>query len=147
MIIAFSGSEKFTLETPGLKVCLTNIFKDLPKDTQINVGGCIGLDEIVQVMAYDLGFHVHAVIPANRSKVFEGWKLFCTTCKEMEKDTSYRNRNEEMVRPCDILYAFPEGRERSFPRSGTWLTIRIARSYGKVVKIFLVGRNNATTNV
>tara|TARA_Y100000310_G_C20571682_1_gene758371 strand:+ start:196 stop:669 length:474 start_codon:yes stop_codon:yes gene_type:complete len=44
---------------------------------------------------------------------------------------SYRRRNEELVKKCDELYAFPA--KKSHNRSGTWMTIRIAQKAGKEV--------------
>lgn len=39
----------------------------------------------------------------------------------------FRPRNELLVAHCDLLRAYPEGHEEAHLRSGTWMTVRIAR--------------------
>lgn len=53
--------------------------------------------------------------------------------------SAYRARNEEVVRLSDALLAFPEGSEEDHPRSGTWMTVRLARKAGKPVKVYELG--------
>jgi len=45
---------------------------------------------------------------------------------------SYRLRNTELVLDADILWAFPK--KGNYPRSGTWMTVNIAKNFNKSSK-------------
>jgi hypothetical protein len=47
----------------------------------------------------------------------------------------YRARDADLARACDVLWAFPEGPEHNYPRSGTWMTVRMARRAGVPVVV------------
>jgi hypothetical protein len=47
----------------------------------------------------------------------------------------YLARNKDIVDSTDVLLAAPEGEERSYPRSGTWATVRYAKARGKLVLV------------
>lgn len=56
-----------------------------------------------------------------------------------DRDSSamaYRKRNHFIVELADALIAFPEGPEESHRRSGTWMTVRMAREKGIPVRVF-----------
>jgi len=44
-------------------------------------------------------------------------------------------RNRDIVAASDALLAAPEGPEASYPRSGTWATVRMARRAGLPIQI------------
>jgi len=96
-------------------------------------GGAVGVDAIAARVWTRLGGVVHTVLPGNRKAVDADWDRFCTTHEALAVGTSYRARNERMVALADAVLGFPlhpeqDGRSR---RSGTWMTLRIARRVGK----------------
>lgn len=112
----------------------------LPPDATVVTGACIGVDALVARMAHGGRRHVHTIVPAGRSRVDPYWRQHCNTFEEMPPGTDYRARNERIVELSDRLVAFPEYPEdhhRSH-RSGTWMTVRIARRAGKPVEVVVL---------
>lgn len=97
-------------------------------------GDCIGADERAHKMFYTLrhyyGSHAPIIVhpPANESKrAFLGrWAKNV----EVRPAKEYLTRNSDIVRECDVLIAVPRSRDEIL-RSGTWATVRCARSEGK----------------
>ena len=140
MKVAFTGSAR-TL-THRQKITITARIENLPKDTLIVTGACIGVDAFVARVAFKLGLVVHTVVPANRSKVDPDWRLFATTFEEMPEGSSYRDRNTRMVELAkDLLIGYPEtetnGRDIG---SGSWMTIRIAQRRGRHIEVLPLDR-------
>lgn len=109
----------------------------LPDGTLVVTGGCIGVDDYVAYLAHRYGFKVHGVIPADRSRVPPGWRDIYDTYEQMPMGSTYRQRDERLVEISDRLIALPllpEDAPQS-RRSGTWMTVRIARSTGKSVEV------------
>ena len=79
------------------------------------------------------------VIPADRSQTDPWWEPVIArggsvTLIEMPPDTSYADRNTEIVHQSDAIVgfpAYPENDQRSL-RSGTWQTVRMAERAGVV---------------
>lgn len=101
-------------------------------------GACIGVDAYVGRRLVDLYPEANheVLVPFKRGKVDEWWPPYVAlgysiTVIEMPADTDFRYRNTKLVeRGNDLLVPFPEygeddGRSK---RSGTWMTVRIARA-------------------
>jgi predicted Rossmann-fold nucleotide-binding protein len=132
--VGFTGTRRLGAEQ---RERVREIVCALPANTRIVVGGCIGVDDFVAWIARNDGQWVHGVIPADRSRVAPGWEDVCDTFEEMAPGTDYRARNQRIVELSDRIIAFPEAAEddpRS-RRSGTWMTVRIARRAGKPVHV------------
>lgn len=140
--VAFTGTRRFL--TGDERIRVAEIIRALPKGTRIVTGGCVGLDAFVAYYAHACGYHVHTIVPADRSRVDPGWRQNCTTFKEMPKGTTYRDRNVEIVSELteedDTLYGVPDHDEHEAEswRSGTWQTIRLARKAGKPVDVHVL---------
>lgn len=88
-------------------------------------GDCIGADEQFHNLARLNGLTVHGHPPINPNK-----RAFCEfDSKEEEKD--YIPRNHDIVDAVDWMIACPMGYKEEL-RSGTWSTIRYARSVGRI---------------
>lgn len=100
-------------------------------------GGCIGGDAFIGRYLYACrpeAEHV-VVVPADRSRVDSWWldaRGPAVTLIEMPAGTSYADRNAQLVAEGNAVYGFPAYPEfdRRSLRSGTWMTIRMARKVG-----------------
>lgn len=132
--VGFTGTQN--LSTKDYET-VRSIVLSLPSDIRVVVGGCIGVDDYVAYVAFNSGYHVHAIIPFNRSKVAPDWRDYCTTYEEMPEGTDYRDRNtrivEEVTDRLIAIAGYPENDPQS-RRSGTWMTVRIARRANKLVE-------------
>jgi hypothetical protein len=87
-------------------------------------GDCIGADADFHVITKSLGFVVHGHPPINPSK-----RALCSF-DSMEEEEKYIERNHDIVDVVDWMIACPSGYKEEL-RSGTWATIRYARSLYK----------------
>jgi hypothetical protein len=92
-------------------------------------GSCIGADFEVAVIARKLGMHIESH-PANDVPAHK--------VADAPADIRYpprraKARNQEIVNLCDRLVAAPRGPEKSNLRSGTWMTVRMARRAKKPI--------------
>lgn len=86
-------------------------------------GSCMGKDQAAHFIALSLGFIVVVHPPLDRS-----FEAHCVG-QECRERLPYKMRNQAIANICDILLAvpdFPEEHSLS-TRSGTWMTIRMAR--------------------
>jgi predicted Rossmann-fold nucleotide-binding protein len=136
MQIAFTGSRNYQPATDDEKV-LTVLY-GISRNAFLVTGGCIGVDAAVARIGTQMGFRVHTILPADRSRVDPEWRIWCDTFEEMPQGTSYKDRNVRLVVLADSLIAFPSQPEtHNGPRgSGTWQTVRLARRANKVVTIY-----------
>lgn len=113
---------------------IVSALENIPLDTIIVTGGCVGVDARVAKLAHSKGFHVHTILPANRSRVDPHWREHCTT---FEEASTYRDRNARIVKRSRRIIAVPEHDEHDprSRRSGTWQTVRIARNAHKPVRV------------
>ena len=89
-------------------------------------GGCVGADAFVGKEAHDLGFRVHTILPDDRSQVATDWDEWSDS---HEAGGGYRERNKRIVLRSALLFAvadYPE-RDGHSRRSGSWMTVRMAR--------------------
>lgn len=132
--VGFTGTRRVR---PGDEAVLARIVGALGA-VRVVTGGCVGVDAVVAALAHQRGLHVHTVLPANRAQVDPRWREHCRTYEKMPDGTDYRGRNERLVRLSDRLVAVldrPYGRN---VRSGTEMTINIARRSGKRVDIHVL---------
>jgi hypothetical protein len=93
---------------------------------ELHHGDCIGGDNELDTFAKELGILrvIHPPLKeAKRAHCERKGGLYVLLA---QKD--YRPRNCDIVSACSRLLVFPQGPEESYPRSGTWMTYRIARN-------------------
>lgn len=123
MILGFTGTQQgMTLKQ---KERLSNIFRN-GKFTGFRHGGCIGADEQAHYLAiaHEVPVWVHPGVD-RKGNVSRRGKFEDAICVNVEK--FYLDRNKDIVNESDIMVATPHGFEEEL-RSGTWATIRYARS-------------------
>lgn len=146
MRVSTSGTR--AMMTTAQHVFITERILALPRGTVVVTGGCIGVDALIARVAYESGYlRVHAILPSDHRQVDQEWQRYCHTSYQMPPGTSYRQRDREVVHDGDNLLAFPmydewnhassTGDPRSI-RSGTWMTVRIARRLNKPVETFVL---------
>jgi hypothetical protein len=137
--VGFTGTRRSGIE---VERAIHRAFERIDADAQIITGGCIGADALVARYARSLAMLVHTIVPADRSRVDPDWRRFCTSFEEMPPGTDYRARNERIVECSTQLIAIPEYPEHDdrSRRSGTWMTVRIARRAGVGVMAYFVDR-------
>lgn len=111
---------------------MNEIYLQWGSDAHIITGACIGVDSIVARVATGLLLRHTAILPEKRGLVDKYWQVYCTDFVEFKG--SYKKRDEEIVRRSDLLFAFPSCDEKdhtgAYVRSGTWMTVRLARQKG-----------------
>ena len=96
-------------------------------------GDCIGADELAHEFASDIGYNVIIHPPEDKSK-----RAFCShdyNDIKILRPKAYLVRNIDIVNASNLLLAFPKDPNKEELRSGTWATIRYARSINKPVII------------
>jgi hypothetical protein len=94
-------------------------------------GDCIGADEEAHEIALGHGLKIVIHPPANTKK-----RAFCEDATDLRIEKSYLSRNKDIVLETEQLIAAP-GEEEEQTRSGTWSTVRYARSLKRVISIVL----------
>ena len=92
-------------------------------------GCCVGADEQAHRIAGRLNWPIVLHPPSNSSKT-----ALCPHPTHIMHAAPYLVRNRHIVNESDLLIAAPASREEEL-RSGTWATVRYARSVGKPVII------------
>lgn len=119
----------------------TRILRTLEGWRGFITGGCVGFDDFAgRTLVKLFPTHEHVIyVPANRTLVAAWWRgpeyRPFTQVREMNPGTTYRDRDQAMIDHGAALLAkpsHPEDDPRS-RRSGTWLTVRLARAAGKPV--------------
>lgn len=97
----------------------------------LHQGCCDGGDEQITIVAASLGIPIVAYPPTDK-------KLFSTLAYELSRtvmpEGPYLERNGRIVNACDMLIGAPKQKYEEL-RSGTWSTIRYARSLNKMMTI------------
>lgn len=113
----------------------------LPEGTTVVTGGCVGVDALIAETAYESGdLKVHTILPADHKAVDPKWREHCHTWRQMPAGTTYRDRDQAVVEESDNLLAFPLYKESDSRarRSGTWMTIRMARRAVQSIETFIL---------
>lgn len=100
---------------------------------EVHHGDCMGGDAWAHSIALGVSKHVVVHPPTNHR-----WRAFCdvTDIVTLRPPLPYLDRNRMIVESCDVLLALPYT-QQEVTRSGTWMTIRHARSRGKLVEVVL----------
>jgi|SaaInlStandDraft_4_1057021.scaffolds.fasta_scaffold34738_2 hypothetical protein len=122
----------------GLLEIMESIHPEVPE--RVVTGACVGVDEYIffWFRAYYPDVPQTVVFPADRKAVdltegevrVTGHTVVC-----MPPGTSYRQRNEKIVELSGMVGAFWTGQKRS----GTYMTMNIARKAGKIVPEYIFG--------
>ena|SRR5580765_2940059 len=134
--VAFTGARKIPRNGVDL---IVDVVARLPADTRVLHGGCLGADALVGRAAWERGLGVHVVLPGLDRFTHPDWARYCHSHEQLPGGSeSYRARNARLVALCDSLVAFPAWPERDSRslRSGTWMTVRLARAAGKPVTVY-----------
>ena len=123
--VGFTGSsEKHGGMTDAQKKTLTEKLKELKRNGAIEFhhGDCNGADADVHDIASKLGYETHVHPPDDSSqRAFKQGDV-------IHEEKPYKDRNKDIVNSSDIVLGAVRGDEKSYPRSGTWATLRYARN-------------------
>jgi hypothetical protein len=106
-------------------------------------GDCVGAD--VQADEIARYYAMTIVVHPPSSKVLRAFKQSSNGLTLAQKP--YRERNQDIVNACSILIACPDGPNIPGNRSGTWMTIRLARTAldeDKLDQIFVIHREGGS---
>lgn len=84
-------------------------------------GDCIGGDAEGHDIAKAIGYDIHIFPPS--ISTYRAWK---DDGAVIHRQGSYHARNQELVDRCQFLIVMPPGAQEDCPRSGTWMTYRMA---------------------
>jgi hypothetical protein len=98
-------------------------------DAALALGDATGVDSLAHAIGRRLGYTLHGHPPLKAE--FRAF-LEYDTCAQPQ---SYAVRDAAIVASADRLIAAPAAREADSPRSGTWLTVRYARTKGIPIRI------------
>lgn len=135
--VGISGSRRLR---PEGRAIIAQALEGVPFGTRLITGAAIGVDACVARLAPEYGLLVHTVVPANRRDVSPFWEERADSFELMPEGTAFRARNLRIVELSSRLLAFPlhpESDPRS-QRSGSWMTVRLARAAGIPVDIYVL---------
>lgn len=126
----FTGSQKGCDTETLVKALDPLLFKP---DDWLVTGGCIGVDAQVYHLCRGRFPDVQQLVifPWNQSKCDTSIAVTAEDIIFMPEGSDYRMRNERLVEESDRVIAFWTGQERS----GTYMTMNIARRAGKLWKV------------
>lgn len=132
--VVITGSRK---ATPADAKVIRQDLVLFPKRCILLAGACVGVDALAIRLAYQMGIHVHCVLPGveHNHRWFDYEFLdHCHTWQQLPFDHDFgramRARDQFMVDKAHILYGYPERDEKMSLRSGSWMTIRMGRKRG-----------------
>ena len=138
-IIAFTGSQIINKKD---ELLIERVVSTLEKPDAFITGGCIGVDYFVAQMItkyFPDTKHI-AILPSNLTKVPKDVYKYATQVIKLSKGTTYRDRNEAMVRNGTRVIAFWTGKKAY---SGTYMTMNIASRENKLkfLDIYMIGKD------
>jgi len=133
MIVGFTGTQEGMGTTQHQRIL--HILEDLDGPgmgiVEAHHGDCIGADAEFHDMALHLGIAIIIHPPDVEDK-----RAFCKDSSGDKMPAPYLVRNRAIVDACDLLIAAPSSASEVL-RSGTWFTIRYARSRKKPLWIIV----------
>lgn len=131
MIVGFTGSREgmTSAQHEAVRAILSAL-----RPGDVHHGDCVGADNDLHEICVELGLWITIHPPdVERHRAHCGGVWVSVTHPPLP----YRKRNLAIVDACDLLIACPSGNESadSQRRSGTWMTVRMARKTGKSVHI------------
>jgi len=140
-ILGFTGSSHLGLQ-PTQDRLILNLYRlaEEVKPSRVVTGACVGVDTFVYEFfnKFYPDIPQTVVFPADRKAVGlteDGVRAAGHTVVVMPDGTSYRQRNKKIVELSDKLAAFWTGQTRS----GTFMTMNIARKAGKLTLDYVFG--------
>lgn len=131
MKIGFTGTEQ-GMTQPQIDM-LIHLLKSFPhglvEANEFHHGDCVGADDQAHDIAVKLGYLPYVHPPQNPAK--RAYKLAGIIFPQCE----YLKRNHHIVDMTETMVACPESTTERFRGSGTWATIRYARSIRRNVYI------------
>lgn len=124
MRVGFTGSQGGM--SKAQRTTVSKVLQEL-KPRELRHGDCVGADAEVHDIALSLNIPVVIHPPTESSK-----RAFCQGAAAVRPVESYMVRNDHIVRSTHLLVAAPPSR-REVLRSGTWATVRRARTANKIV--------------
>ena len=130
--IGFTGTQDLRKVNDRRIDELWNCLKNLKSSGYVffHHGDCIGADDVAATQAYRLHFKIIVHPPINDAK-----RCFHGNYMEKKEPKEYIERNHDIVDESAGLIALPKNPKVEELRSGTWATIRYAKSVGKLVII------------
>lgn len=124
-LVGFTGT-RLEMKKAQQETCrqvLTDLFSGTNGSDQFRHGDCIGSDEQAhKIVEYIPWVQIHIHPPEDNR-----YRAYCRSiCCYIYKPKPYLDRNKDIVNETKILVAVPRGPEER--RSGTWSTVRYARS-------------------
>jgi hypothetical protein len=126
-MIGFTGTAHGKLTRDQVASLVNELYLAYRSGMWLGTGEAEQADMIANDAARRLGYHTRGyptLISEHR-----------VTVDERRPAKPPLDRNRDIVADCSRLIACPRGPERSYPRSGTWATVRYARAAGKPVTI------------
>jgi hypothetical protein len=131
MILAFTGTSRAVpiQQELALATLLRDLYMRLGAK-ELHHGDCVHADALAHRLAMSIGYRVVVHPPIIHLK--------CAFCQGHDRwlPRSYRDRNQDIVTCGERLIACPRMAEEEL-RSGTWMTVRMARRALKPVTLVL----------
>ena len=125
MIIGMTGNRDGIFEQA--RETLIHILDNLEAH-EAHHGDCVGADaEFHELAVKRMPIIIHP--PTNKTN-----RSFCEGAKEVLKPREYLERNKDIVDSSELLIAIPSTLTE-YERSGTWSTVRYARTLGRPIII------------
>ena len=121
----FTGT-RHLISSPQRAVLMSFLIARRPG--RVHYGDCTGADYEMFLMSHALGIKTVSHPPEN-----DLYRMF-TLADEVRDPKPYLERNRDIVDSSDYLVACPR-EDREVSRSGTWMTVRYARSAGLTVAV------------
>lgn len=130
-VITMTGTRHAHKLTTQQKQNFSDYLRQLLLDgyTHLQHGDALGADVFAHHQAALLGLQV-IIHPPVEPK----FRAFCHS-EDIRIPESYKVRNQNMVESCSLVLALPANNTERL-RSGTWMTVRMARKQGLPIVIF-----------